>query len=143
MTGPWRAWEIALTRPERFVVGLMSGTSVDGIDAALVRFDRETHFPELVTFRETPWRPEEREMLLAAAAGRGNAERVAHLHFLVGARFAEAVEELLRCSGIRADAVGNHGQTIAHRPPTPGGSGATLQIGCAASIARSSGCVVV
>ena len=143
MNMPWTRWTEAISRPERHVVGLMSGTSVDAIDAVLVRFARGEVVPRIVAYREYRWDPGERVDLLAAASGRVPAEGIARLHAMVGERFADAAEDLVVGATIRPDAVGSHGQTIAHVPKCGDIPAATLQIGAAPVIAKRLGCVVV
>lgn len=98
-------------------IGLMSGTSADGIDAALCRF---TPRPELVAAIEHPW-PDvlRRDMLaLAHAATEVSLDHVGHLDSAIGEGFADAVEALVEHAGIEAGsvrAVASHGQTVRHR----------------------------
>jgi len=132
-----------MARDERHVLGLMSGTSVDAIDAAVVRLGNGTGLPELVEYREVKWDERDRRRLLAAASGEADPFEIARLHAMVGERFAEAAEACARVAGVRIDAVGSHGQTIAHLPATDGRMGATMQIGAAPIIATRLGCVVV
>ncbi len=99
-------------------VGLMSGTSMDGIDAALV--DCFTQKPHLVATHSKPWPDAIRQQL--EAAQQLTDEAVFALHDLdrtLAEQFAEATLELLAIAGTKADeviAIGNHGQTIRHRP---------------------------
>jgi len=99
-------------------VGLMSGTSMDGIDAALV--DCFTQKPHLVATHSKPWPDSIRQQLQQAQ--QLNDEAVFGLHELdraIADQFAEATLELLAIAGTDASeviAIGSHGQTIRHRP---------------------------
>jgi anhydro-N-acetylmuramic acid kinase len=138
------------TRSEHLVVGLMSGTSADAVDAALVRFQGlglEAR-REVLAYRETPLESAlRREVLEVAAAPELAPERLMRLDAALGERFAAAVFELLAESGVdrdRVDAIGSHGQTVRHVPRAKGGGQAlTLQLGSAALIAERTGVAVV
>jgi anhydro-N-acetylmuramic acid kinase len=131
---------------ERLVVGLSSGTSFDGIDAALVRVaglgpDLRA---ELISFVCVPFDPSLRSRIAAAPAAWPC--EIARLNFDIGEAFAEAALSLIRGAGrTPADIhlVGSHGQTIWHDPPRDGRSGATLQIGEGDVIALRTGVVTV
>ena len=122
------------------VVGLMSGTSADGIDAALVEWpdDARAQPFELLAYRETA-HPEKLQTAIhrLAALDLPVAEVLAEhirLDGVLGEAFATATRELLEEAGIpldSVDAIASHGQTIAHHPE----HGGTLQIGCADRIA--------
>ncbi|AJQ89368.1 anhydro-N-acetylmuramic acid kinase [Xanthomonas oryzae pv. oryzicola] len=128
-------------------LGLMSGTSADGIDAALVRFAEDTHRRcELVAGTTVPWEPQLRETLVALGQG---AETVAidalgQLDAQVGLAFAAAANQLIRDSGVerrRIRAIGSHGQTIRHGPEAD--PAFTWQIGDASRIAEHTGITTV
>jgi anhydro-N-acetylmuramic acid kinase len=128
------------------VMGLMSGTSVDGIDACLTRLEfhsGQLHYEILGTY--TQEMPDAlRERLL-----KGMAEQTIHLAELcalnvaVGELFAEAALGLMKAHSISAsqvDCIGSHGQTLYHWPPTQAGQlGGTLQIGEPSIIAEKTG----
>jgi anhydro-N-acetylmuramic acid kinase len=125
-------------KSERLVVGLMSGTSVDGIDAALVRLSgsgRETE-AELLRFEAVSWPDSLRDRILAVSHGTGTPEELNRLNFEVAEQFAVAARAV--SDGKPLDAVGSHGQTVSHV-----GGVATLQLGSPAVLARRLGCVVV
>jgi len=137
-------------RTTHLVIGLMTGTSADAVDAALVRFDggglESTH--TLVCYREgTLEEPLRREILAVAAAASLPPERLMRLDAALGERYAAAVLELLaeaRVAPSEVDAIGCHGQTVRHLPRAPGGVGAlTLQVGSAAVLAERTGISVV
>lgn len=123
-------------------IGLLSGTSMDGIDAALVRFGPR---PELVATHAQPF-PEElrREMLALAVPGENEIDRLGVVDAQLGKAFAHAVRALLQEARVDASqvrAIGSHGQTIRHRPTLK--PGFTLQIGDPNVIAAETGIPVV
>ena len=131
---------------ERLVVGLSSGTSSDGIDAALVRirgFGPDVR-AKLLSFSCFPLDPGQRARI--AAAPHGDPREIARLNFDLGEAFASAALALLHAGG-RAPSdvhlIGSHGQTIWHDPPRDGRGGATLQIGEGDVIALRTGVVTV
>lgn len=120
-------------------VGLMSGTSLDGMDAALVRFDGPGRV-QLLAFTTRPYPPAERA-LIEAALGPATASQLAHLHVLIGTWAVEAVQTLLEQARVRAmdlDFIALHGQTIWHEPPT-----VSWQLGEPALLAERFGVKVV
>jgi anhydro-N-acetylmuramic acid kinase len=128
-------------------VGLMSGTSLDGIDAALVEFSGTVETPtwRLRGFLEVPYSPQQRAAIHDGITG-GGAEVLCRLHADMGEWFADAVLRLCAEQGVAVgdvDVIGSHGQTMWHEPPGPAGRGATLQIGCPATIAERTGVPVV
>ena len=130
-------------------VGLMSGTSLDGIDAALVRFDGDAERPDqagLIAFRTDPYEQDLASRLTEAVSGRAGAQELCDLAFELGERFSDAVLALLADANVAASevtAIGSHGQTIWHRPPAGGSAGATLQIGESAVLAERTGIDVI
>ncbi len=130
------------------VIGLMSGTSADAVDAALVEWpDGEAARPfRLLAHREDPLPAALQERIHRLAAGRcapGAALReLAALDVELGERFAAAALEVAAQAGLaadRIDAVASHGQTVAHHPEL----GATLQIGDPSRIAERTGITTV
>jgi len=128
-------------------VGLMSGTSLDGIDAALIETDGEGHVRPLA-FRSDPYSDAARTQLREAAALALTYERprqspeIVAAEALVTRRHVLAVHQLLATAKIAAEEVaviGFHGQTIAHRPDR----GWTWQIGDGAAMAQALGVTVV
>ena len=124
-------------------VGLMSGTSLDGISAAVVRF-RETDgaslVPELLAFRVLSYDASQRDRLLAAME-RGTAREYCRLSADLGGWLADAAVAVLADAGIsRADvrAIASHGQTLWHEP-----GHSTWQWGESAVIAERCGIAVV
>ncbi len=109
-------------KESRLVVGLMSGTSVDGIDAALVEITGhgETAAIKLLAFDSYPFPPELRARVFRLFNPReARVDAICQLDFLLGEVFAAAVDRLLRDNGIDADnvdLVASAGQTIWHDP---------------------------
>ena len=140
---PWERARRYAEKPERLVVGLMSGTSVDGVDAALVRISGSGRATQaaLLGFTVFPFPGPLRAQVLALSHGEGNAERVSRTNFALGALLAEAALAALAEAGIAPgdlDLIASHGQTISHTPPD-----ATLQIGEPAVLALRIGVPVV
>lgn len=133
------------------VIGLMSGTSADGVDAALVDIGPPEERPSvrLLRFEAFPFPAGLRERILALASA-GSSEAVCHLHAYLGELFAEAALGVARGAGVDPEAVdliGSHGQTIQHLPE-PRAEGArrirsTLQIGAPAVIAERTGITTI
>lgn len=127
-------------------LGLMSGTSLDGIDAALVRFDGREARPDgarLEAFRTTAFAPDLARRLRRAVAGDADPDELCDLGFALGEALAEAAAALAAGADGPIAAIGSHGQTVRHRPPAPGRHGSTLQIGEAAVIAERTGLDVI
>ncbi len=125
-------------------LGLISGTSVDGIDAALASFEGDR--PTLHAALTHPWPAPLRESILALAQGDGtvNLDALGRLDVAIGRCFAEAAVRLLTDSGTdrsKVRAIGSHGQTLRHRPH--GEFPFTLQLGDASVIAERCGIDVV
>jgi len=102
---------------EGLFLGLISGTSMDGVDAALVRRRRGT--VELVAANTTRYPPDLARTLVTASSGRGSCEELGALDVALGDCFAAAANALLAGAGVAADAVtavGSHGQTLYHAP---------------------------
>lgn len=125
-------------------IGLMSGTSADGVDAALVEITRSPRTATLRHYREVTYPDDLRKRVLSAARGDGSAPDLCLLHAELGQVFASAAKGVMTEARVSADAVsiiGSHGQTVWHAPDaTPP---ATLQLGNPAIIARTTGLPVV
>ena len=124
------------------VVGLMSGTSLDGISAAVARFvPGVDHISaELLAFRSLPYTREQRERLLRALEGTTPVE-YCRLNFELGSWLADAAIAVLADAGVARDdvrAIASHGQTVWHEP-----GHSTWQFGEAAVIAERTGIGVV
>ena len=118
----------------------MSGTSLDGVDAALVDLQ---YAPRLIEMRYTAFPQELRDELLALhATGHAELHRAALVSNRLGMLYAETVQRLLTQSGMghkEVAAIGCHGQTVRHRPE----EGYSLQLNNAALLAEYTGITVV
>jgi anhydro-N-acetylmuramic acid kinase len=130
------------------VIGLMSGTSADGVDAALVEWpDSEDVRPfRLLSFVETSFPGELQQRIHRLAAGEvPGADALRELLALdveLADLFADAARSAAAKAGLSMDgvrAIASHGQTVAHHPK----QGGTLQIGCPSRLAERAGCSVV
>ena len=125
------------------VIGLMSGTSVDGIDAAIVEIEGtgEALRARLKHFITVPFPEDVRQRVLRLCRG-GDVTEVCALNVLLGELFAEAALNVTaHCSLLTADVdlIGSHGQTVCHLPQQH----ATLQIGETSVIAERTGITTV
>ncbi|MDZ7318117.1 MAG: anhydro-N-acetylmuramic acid kinase [candidate division KSB1 bacterium] len=140
-------------KDEKLVIGLISGTSMDGVDAALVHIHGSGLRTEIavVGFQTYPYPTALRNRLLQLSQpGAGSVDEICRLNFVVAEYFADAVFELCGATGVslrEVDLIGSHGQTIHHLPHAveyfrkP--SRSTLQIGEPAVIANRTGIVTV
>ena len=134
------------------VIGLMSGTSLDGVDAALIETDGGMWITP-VAGAEQPYAKPERARLQAAvdAALKWKFEgpeppEFAEAEIALTEAHARAVESVIAAAGLTAadiDLIGFHGQTVLHRAPSAERKGATRQIGDGEALARRLGIDVV
>ncbi|RKU15686.1 anhydro-N-acetylmuramic acid kinase [Candidatus Poribacteria bacterium] len=139
-----------LNKNKKYVIGLMSGTSVDGIDAAVVEITGhglETTV-NLIAFETFPFPPDVPQRILALCQpDTSRVDDICEMNFYIGHLFAEAAKHTLQKNGIHAsdiDLIGSHGQTIHHLPLFTEPQGkikipSTLQIGEPAVIAHETG----
>ncbi len=131
------------------LIGLMSGTSADGIDAACVRIDGVP--PELrwrlLSHVSLPHpRPLREAIFSAFRPETSKVDMLCALHFQLGEAFAQAALAACRAAGLQpgeVDAIGSHGQTVWHIPPGQPETPSTLQLGSPAVIAQRTGITVV
>ncbi len=104
-----------------YIIGLMSGTSLDGIDAALTKISRDASGRDhvhVLAFHGKAFPPAVREELLLLAGGEiGGSRRIGLMSSLLGQLYAEAVSELLEEAHFpveKLDLIASHGQTIYH-----------------------------
>jgi len=133
------------------VIGLISGTSTDGIDAALVQITGLGLQAELrlIAFESYPYPSRLRHKLLEVAQ-KGRAGEVSHLNFYLGELFAQAALKIAAKASVdrkEIDLIGSHGQTIHHLPAEKREKGfrirSTLQIGEPSVIAERTGITTV
>ncbi len=126
-------------------IGIMSGTSLDGVDVALVEFD--TQQPQVLrTFFLAYPSGLQSEILALQHPTENELEATAIISNALAKIYAEAVNQLLfeaQLSPKKIVAIGCHGQTIRHRPGFKDGIGFTLQIGNAALLSELTGITVV
>ncbi|HKI59941.1 MAG TPA: anhydro-N-acetylmuramic acid kinase [Mariprofundaceae bacterium] len=134
----------SISDEEKYLIGIMSGTSADGINVAIVRESNS----QLIDFYELPMPVELREPILRLAQpGLNEIDTMGGLDRALGETFAKVALHAMHESGIAPAsiiAIGCHGQTIRHRPKgVEGGRPFTLQIGSAATIAERTGITTI
>jgi anhydro-N-acetylmuramic acid kinase len=142
---------IKLNRRIVLAIGLMSGTSHDGVSAALVELDERSRPPaRLIAFETFPYPARFRKELLAASADeRIGAGAISTLNFALGREFGRAAIEIARRARVALSDVafiGSHGHTFFHLPPRRAARGqvaSTMQLGESAVIAAATGVPVV
>ena len=116
---------------------MMSGTSGDGMNLAAIEIEPgPTPRVRVIASAEHPYPPAIREAVLRAGADVPFAlSDIARLHAALGDAYAAAVADFIRSLPGRPDVIALHGQTVAHLP----GEHATLQLGDASRVARTTG----
>ncbi|HLW60371.1 MAG TPA: anhydro-N-acetylmuramic acid kinase [bacterium] len=140
-------------KPTKQIVGIISGTSADGITAAVVAVTDRVGKPPAVALRgwkTTPYPAEVRRRVVDLFTEPATTQRTASLHYLLGELFADAAVAAIGVAGVAApavDLIASHGQTVAHvavpDPADPWDRAATMQLGEAAVIAERTGRPVV
>lgn len=136
-------------KQKRLAVGLMSGTSVDGIDAALVEIEGhgEDKKVKLLFFKNTPFPQSIRKKIYVLFDPRkSTVDKLGYMNFLLGEYFARAALAVIDEAGVNkndVDFIASHGQTIWHEPKIDQSDGIpiryTVQIGEGAVIADRTG----
>jgi anhydro-N-acetylmuramic acid kinase len=130
--------------PERYI-GLMSGTSLDGVDGVLVDFDGPRQ--QVLAFASRPFDATlAAELLALNTPGDNELHRAALAANGLARLYAQVVRDLLEQAGLRAGgvrAIGAHGQTVRHRPQAFDGTGYTWQLNQPALLAELAGIPVV
>ena len=140
-------------KPERWIIGLMSGTSLDGLDIALCRFrgnGRDTII-ELKEFKTIPYDVTFKDEIKSVFSKQQvSLEKVCLLNPWVGLAHAQMILESLRSWNVKpeqVDLIASHGQTIYHAPKTqhgrPNFGNATLQIGDGDHLAVATGIITL
>jgi anhydro-N-acetylmuramic acid kinase len=130
------------------VIGLMSGTSADGVDAAAVRLEGTPPSLawEVLGHAHRSFAPELRAKIFACFHPEtSSVDHLCRLNFALGQAFGATALEVVHDAGLSmadVDLIGSHGQTLWHEPPTEG-MGSTLQLGEPAVIAEITGVPVV
>lgn len=123
-------------------IGLMSGTSMDGIDAVVIDLSGT---PQILAAKFIPYDKETRDRLIILCTHNSHpVELLGSMDTRLGQQFAQAALEVLQQAGVEPDkirAIGNHGQTIRHEPRAP--SPYSLQIGNPNIIAEITGITTV
>ena len=140
-------------KPAKLVIGLISGTSADGVTGALVKItERAPDRPDttLLGWATVPYPPDVQRRLHDVFIEPSTLQHVAGLNVVLGELFAGAAAAAARAAGVDLDAVdliASHGQTVAHvgtrDPNEPLSRAATLQLGEAAVIAERTGLPVI
>ena len=132
------------------VAGIMSGTSADGIDVALVRIAPRKQRAKLTLLAHESFRfpaALRRAVLEAMNAAATSTAELARLNWRLGLAYADAVKATLERHPVKLDLVGCHGQTLYHQPRAEVYAGrrfaCTWQLGEAAAIAAAAGVPVV
>lgn len=137
----------------RHVVGMMSGTSVDGVDAALVEISGTDSEPKvkLLAFENKPYPPQVREKIFSLfTSANATVDKVGYMNFLLGEIYAKSALSVIEKAGMKPeeiDVIGSHGQTIWHAPIPESPNGIpvayTVQIGEGSVIAERTGILTV
>ncbi|MGS2724813.1 anhydro-N-acetylmuramic acid kinase [Porticoccus sp. GXU_MW_L64] len=132
--------------PEQLFVGLMSGTSIDAVDAVLVDLSNST--PNVIAHLESDIPSAlRRDILALSTPGDDHVDLLGHTDRQVGELFTATAQQLLAKAGVQPEqiiAIGSHGQTVRHRPPGTGEAHPfTLQIGDPNIIAHHTGITTV
>ncbi|MBF0567890.1 MAG: anhydro-N-acetylmuramic acid kinase [Nitrospirae bacterium] len=129
------------------IVGLMSGTSHDGVDAALVEIkDTDSSHIKVRVIRHLHMPYDKKLRDAVRQAFTGDTQHICRLNFTLGEVFSKAALKVMALAGVDPkdiDCIASHGQTICHVPPNGKGGGSTLQIGESAVIAERTGIVTV
>lgn len=138
---------IKLNESKNIYIGIMSGTSADGIDVAAAKIDGDTIHPNctLLAFENVPYPPKVRERIFDLFDTKNaTVDKIGEMNFLLGSLYGEAANRVIDSFGIDRGsiaAIGSHGQTIYHSPD--GEIPCTVQIGEGSVISRLTGCICI
>ncbi len=140
-------------KERRNVIGLMSGTSCDGIDACLVKITGNglSIKADIIGFETYPYENEIRKSILEASCKEtGTVDKICQLNFTLGKLFADAARKIAEKLSVplsEIDIVGSHGQTVYHvsslKESNDKGVRSTLQIGEPSVIAQETGVTTI
>ncbi len=136
-----------INKRKRKVIGLISGTSADGVDTAIVEINGfgTNISAELIDFVTYPYPNDIRERLFKLfAPSICNIEEICEMNFILGSFFAQSALNIIEKSGIKPydiDLIGSHGQTVCHLPDRIPRS--TLQIAEPSVISNITGIITV
>ena len=138
-----------LQKNYKTAIGMMSGTSVDGIDAVLVKIDSDFNF-EIIDTHTLDYPKQIRENILAIANNNAATKDICNMDFVIGHLFADCANDLVQKSGYKKeqiDFIASHGQTVFHIPQTIDTAGvktaSTMQIGNISVISELTGITTV
>lgn len=133
----------------KIVIGLMSGTSVDGIDACLAKINPDLSF-EIIDSLVWEYPENIKQNIFKIFENKASLDEICWMNFVIGEYFAQAALEVIKKAGIapqKVDLIGSHGQTVYHKPIDEYINGfnkkSTLQIGEASIIAERTGITTV
>jgi anhydro-N-acetylmuramic acid kinase len=148
-----KSYTLPLKKKKKLIIGLMSGTSLDSVDAALVEIKYSGIKSRIKQrdFISFPFPPGAKEFILNNSnPGSGNVTDICRLNFLISYIYVDAINVLLKKNKLEykdIDLIGSHGQTIHHLPAKENlfgyKFGSTLQIGDPAVIAKKTGIITV
>ncbi|MDO4587611.1 MAG: anhydro-N-acetylmuramic acid kinase [Planctomycetia bacterium] len=134
---------------KKTIISLMSGTSIDSIDALLVQINPDLSF-QMIASHSLDYPPEIRKAILETANNNAKTADICSLNFVVGKFFAKCVNELLTQTGFskdQVDFIASHGQTVFHIPEEIDFHGvlvsSTLQIGDLSVISELTGIMTI
>ncbi|MDQ3019335.1 MAG: anhydro-N-acetylmuramic acid kinase [Bacteroidota bacterium] len=138
---------------QKIVAGILSGTSVDAVDVALVRISGcgvNTRV-SVIDFESYPISTKLKKFILKCSSKKkSNVEEICKLNFILGSLFASSIKKIVKKNNLKAgdiDLIGSHGQTIYHSPMNEKlfgfNSKSTLQVGEPSVIANQTGITVI
>ncbi len=135
-----------LSKP-RLVAGVMTGTSLDAIDTAVVEFTQENenhHRVKILATSSVPYEFSLKQDILDLISKETTIQKVTKVHYRLSEVYADAVRKLLDENNIQEiDAVGIHGQTVWHEPGKDSEKKITYQLGGISALAQMLGVTVV
>ncbi len=131
----------------RTVAGVMTGTSLDAIDTAIVEFTQETneqHRFKIIATSSTPYDFALKQDILDIITNKITIRKITRIHYQLSEIYAKAIKQLCDENNIEhIDAVGIHGQTVWHEPGTDSSERVTYQLGGISALAQFLGTTVV